>query len=85
VPNGHLCFRPGVLFVQEPEVERRPGARVDVLIVDIVVEGEFNIMRREGFAVVPRHALAQVKRPLQAVIRAFPGLGQRRLDRVGQP
>ena len=82
--DGHRVLDP-LPVLQEAEDERVAGARRDVLVVDDAVEGELHVVRGERCAVVPGDVAAQVEGPGQPVLRVLPGLGQRRLDLVGQP
>ena len=72
-------------LVQEAELEGRAAAGRDVVVVDDAVEGEVHVVGVEWLPVVPPDFPAQVERPRQAVLRALPGLRQRRLHRVGPP
>ena len=83
--HGHRRLLPGAGVVEVAELEGGAVAGGDVVVVDDAVEREVDIACGEWLAVVPTHALAEVEGPRQAVVRVLPGLGQRRLDLVGEP
>ena len=82
--HGHRVLDP-LAVLEEAEDERIAGAGRDVLVVDDAIEGELHVVRGERLAVVPGDIAAQGEGPGQPVLRVLPGLGQRRLDLVGQP
>ena len=72
-------------LVEMTDGQARPRRSGDVVVVDDALEGEKDVVGREGRAVGPLDALAQMKRPHQAVVGGFPALGQVALHPGSQP